>query len=139
MISLIIGNKGSGKTKRLISLVDEAMEKTNGCVVCIEKEPLLTYQVNYRVRLIDTDHFGINGYDQFFGFICGVCAGNHDITDILVDATLKNGGKDYEQLASFLEKVNAVTKESDTKITFTVSADKADLPQRIFDFCQVID
>ena len=136
MISLIIGNKGSGKTKRLISLVDEAMERSDGCVVCIEKEPLLTYQINYRVRLIDTDHFGIGGYDQFFGFICGVCAGNHDITDILVDATLKIGGKDYEQLASFLEKVNKFCAESGTKITFTISADKEELPERIFEFCK---
>ena len=135
MISLIIGNKGSGKTKRLIELANEAMERSNGNVVCIEKSPLLTYQLSHRVRLIDTDHYGISGYEQFFGFICGVCAGNHDITDILIDATLKIGGKDYEALASFLGKVNKFCADSDKNITFTISADKEELPEGIFEFC----
>ena len=53
MVKLIIGNKGSGKTKRLIDLVNAAVERSNGNVVCIEKERLLTYDVNYRVRLVD--------------------------------------------------------------------------------------
>ena len=59
MIYLILGNKGSGKTKRLIDLVNAAVEKSNGNVVCIEKERLLTYNVNYRARLVETDHYGI--------------------------------------------------------------------------------
>ena len=94
MVKLIIGNKGSGKTKRLIELVNGAVEKSNGNVVCIEKERLLTYDVNYRARLIETDHYKVSGYDAFYGFLCGVIAGDHDITDILVDATLKIGGRD---------------------------------------------
>lgn len=71
MIYLILGNKGSGKTKRLIDLVNAAVEKSNGNVVCIEKERLLTYNVNYRARLVETDHYGISGYDAFYGFLSG--------------------------------------------------------------------
>ena len=138
MISLILGHKGSGKTKHLIELVNDAMEKSDGCVVCVEKEPLLTYDVNYRVRLIDSDHFGIHGYDQFFGFLCGVCAGNHDITDILIDATLRIGGRNYEELADFLSDVDKFCAQSGKKVTFTVSADREELPARIFDFCEII-
>ena len=138
MVKLIIGNKGSGKTKRLIELVNGAVEKSNGNVVCVEKERLLTYDVNYRARLIETDHYKVSGYDAFYGFLCGVIAGDHDITDILVDATLKIGGKDYEALANFLEKVAELSKLSEQDITFTVSCDEADLPERIFTFCEKI-
>lgn len=138
MVKLIIGNKGSGKTKRLIELVNGAVEKSNGNVVCIEKERLLTYDVNYRARLIETDHYKVSGYDAFYGFLCGVIAGDHDITDILVDATLKIGGRDYEALASFLEKVAELSKLSEQDITFTVSCDESDLPERIFTFCEKI-
>ena len=138
MVKLIIGNKGSGKTKRLIELVYGAVEKSNGNVVCIEKERLLTYDVNYRARLIETDHYKVSGYDAFYGFLCGVIAGDHDITDILVDATLKIGGRDYEALASFLEKVAELSKLSEQDITFTVSCDESDLPERIFTFCEKI-
>ncbi|MBQ3046033.1 MAG: hypothetical protein IJO03_07680 [Clostridia bacterium] len=138
MVKLIIGNKGSGKTKRLIDLVNGAVEKSNGNVVCIEKERLLTYDVNYRARLIETDHYKVSGYDAFYGFLCGVIAGDHDITDILVDATLKIGGRDYEALAAFLEKVSDLSKLSEQDITFTVSCDECDLPERIFTFCEKI-
>ncbi len=138
MVKLIIGNKGSGKTKRLIDLVNGAVEKSNGNVVCIEKERLLTYDVNYRARLIETDHYKVAGYDAFYGFLCGVIAGDHDITDILVDATLKIGGRDYDALADFLEKVSALSKLSEQDITFTVSCDEEDLPEKIFTFCEKI-
>ena len=138
MIYLIIGNKGSGKTKRLIELVNGAVEKSNGNVVCIEKERLLTYNVNYRARLVETDHYGVSGYDAFYGFLAGIVAGDHDITDILVDATLKIGGRDYEALTNFLEKVADLSKTAEQDITFTVSCDECDLPERIFTFCEKI-
>ena len=138
MVNLIIGNKGSGKTKRLIELVNGAVEKSNGNVVCIEKERLLTYDVNYRARLVETDHYKVSGYDAFYGFLSGILAGDHDITDVLVDATLKIGGKDYEALANFLEKVAGLSEITEHDITFTISCDESDLPARIFDFCKKI-
>lgn len=138
MVKLIIGNKGSGKTKRLIELVNSAVEKSNGNVVCVEKERLLTYDVNYRARLVETDYYNISGYEAFYGFLAGIVAGNHDITDILVDATLKIGGKDYEALANFLEKVAELSKNAEQDITFTISCDECELPERIFTFCEKI-
>ena len=87
MVSLIIGNKGSGKTKKLISLINEAVDKSNGTVVCIEKSPLLTYEVTHKARLIETERYGVEGVDAFYGMICGIIAQDHDITEIFVDAT----------------------------------------------------
>lgn len=138
MVNLIIGNKGSGKTKRLISLVNSAVEKSNGNVVCIEKERLLTYDINYRARLVETDHYNVSGYDAFYGFLSGIVAGDHDITDVLVDATLKIGGRNLDELLAFLKKVSDLSKISDQDFTFTVSADESELPGEIFDFCEKI-
>lgn len=138
MVYLILGKKGSGKTKKLIELVNSAVEKSNGNVVCIEKERLLTYDVNYRARLVETDHYKVSGYDAFYGFISGILAGDHDITDVLVDATLRIGGRDYEELAAFLEKVSELSKIAEQDITFTVSADAEELPEKIFTYCEKI-
>ena len=138
MIYLILGHKGSGKTKKLIELVNGAVEKSNGNVVCVEKERLLTYDVNYRARLVETDHFGVSGYDAFYGFLSGIVAGDNDITDILIDATLRIGGRDYNDLADFLEKVANLSKISEKNFTFTVSADAEELPEKIFTFCEKI-
>lgn len=138
MVNLIIGNKGSGKTKRLIDLVNSAVEKSNGNVVCIEKERLLTYNVNYRARLVETDHYNVSGYEAFYGFLSGIVAGDHDITDVLVDATLKIGGKDFAALAAFLKKVSELSNIAEQDFTFTISADESDLPEEIFTFCKKI-
>ena len=142
MVSLILGKKGSGKTKRLIEKVNEAIEKSNGNVVCVEKQPKLTYDVNYRARLIDTDHYCVSGYDAFYGFLCGICAGDHDITDIFVDATYRiaeDTDRTGEALAAFLAKVNELSKISDTKFTFTISSDLEELPESIFAFCEKLN
>jgi len=138
MVYLIIGNKGSGKTKRLIDLVNEALERSNGNVVCVEKERLLTYAVNYRARLVETDNYNVSGYDAFYGFLSGIIAGDHDITDILVDATLKIGGRNYDELAAFLKKVSELSSTAEQDFTFTISADESDLPASIFEYCEKI-
>lgn len=138
MITLILGRKGSGKTKLLIEKVNEAIEASNGNVVCIEKQPKLTYDVNYRARLVDTDHYGVSGFEAFYGFLCGVCAGDHDITDILIDATLRIGSRDFDELCAFLKKVDALSKNhvAEKNFIFTISADKEELPEEIFTFCK---
>lgn len=138
MISIILGHKGAGKTKHLISCVNEAIENSKGNVVCVEKETKLTYDVNYRARLIATDDYEVKGYAAFYGFLAGVCAGNHDITDVLVDATLRIGGRDYNELASFLEKIYELSSVNEKDFVFTISADKEELPESIFNFCKVL-
>lgn len=71
MVSLITGRKGSGKTKRLIEQVNKAVEASSGNVVCVEKEGL-TYDINYRARLIETDFAKVSGYKAFYGFLSGI-------------------------------------------------------------------
>lgn len=131
MITLIIGNKGSGKTKRLIQLANEAVEKSNGNVVVIEKGAKLTYDVSHKARLIDIEQYNISGFDAFYGFLSGVCAGNYDVTDIFVDSTLKITGRDFEALADFVAKANELASHAEVKIVMLISADASELPARI--------
>lgn len=132
MLKLIIGKKGSGKTKKLIEEATAAADVSNGNVVCVEKGNTLTYNITHRVRLVDTDHYEISGFDAFYGFLSGICAGNYDVTHIFVDAILRICGRDFDELAKFFERVNALSKESSTEFTFTVSADEGELPESIF-------
>lgn len=131
MVSLLIGTKGTGKTKKLISLANEAVAKTSGNVVVVEKGAKLTYDVTHKARLIDTDQYKVEGYDMLFGFISGICAGNYDVTDIFVDSTFKICGKDMEKLSEFVDKLSALAENADTKITLLISADENEIPQGI--------
>ncbi len=134
MISMIIGHKGSGKTKKLIENINARVEESHGNVVCIEKGQILTYDLTYRVRLVDSDRFCIGSYDELYGFISGICAGNYDVTDIFVDGTLKIGGQDKDALLSFLERLSKLADMAKTKIMLTISCDEEELPEGIHQF-----
>ena len=137
MISLIIGNKGTGKTKRLIDMTNSAADNSRGNVVCVEKGQKLTYDLSHSVRLVDTEIYGINGYGELYGFLSGICAGNFDVTDIFVDATLKIGGRDYDELIAFLDRISVLAEESNTRFVFTISCDMQDLPEGIHHFATI--
>lgn len=137
MIKLIIGKKGSGKTKLLIDKVNSAAQSTNGVVVCIEQGMKLTFELDHKVRLIDAEEYNIVGYDAFFGFVNGVLAANYDIKEIFVDGILRignrDGSKDYEGLGAMLEKLYKQIP-NDVTVFFTVSADQNDLPDSVLKF-----
>ncbi len=137
MITLLTGTKGSGKTKKLIALIDEALKASQGHVVCVEQKEALRYEIKPSVRLVSANAYDIKGFDAFYGLLAGLCAGDHDITDVLIDATLRIGSRDYEELADFLVKVNALAADSDVKFTFTVSTETENIPARVLDFCEL--
>ncbi len=134
MVKLIIGKKGSGKTKKLIDAVNTAKEQSAGNVVCVEKGPALTYDIHNSVRLINSETYGIAGYDMFYGLLSGICASNFDVTHVFVDATLRIGTRDYGELTEFIKKVKKLGEETETEFLFTVSCDEADLPAEIFEY-----
>ena len=134
MIKLIVGKKGTGKTKILINMVEEAQKATNGNVVCVEKVPKLTYDIPSSVRLMETSKDNIEGYDEFYGYITGILSGNFDITDLFIDSTLRIGGRDYAELGNFLEKLNNTLADREVNVVFTVSADKEELPESVTKF-----
>lgn len=138
MISLIIGNKGTGKTKHLIDEVNKALSESNGHVVCVEKMMKLTYEIKPQVRLINSDEFLISGFDMYYGFLAGLCSRDSDITDILCDGTLRIGGRNPEDLEKFLGKVEELSKITGVKFTFTISEDESEVPASVFEYCKKI-
>jgi hypothetical protein len=131
MINLIIGQKGTGKTKRLVEYANEAAKKSTGNVVVIVKGNHLNYEISHDARLVNIDSYGIQGAEALGGFLCGICAGNYDVTDIFVDSTLRIIGQDIQALSRFIEKMNKLSALADTKITMLVSADPSVLPDDV--------
>lgn len=134
MITLILGKKGTGKTKKLMSLCNEAVAQSKGNVVFIEKDNTLTYDVSHQVRLVSAADYAISCFGCLYGFVAGMCAGNYDITDIFIDSTLKIGGDDMEKLAEFVEKISKL----DVNMVLSVSADKSEVPARLAEIAQEI-
>lgn len=130
MIRLVVGSKGSGKTKTIIEMMNASAERSDGHIVCIEKGMKSTYNIKSSVRIIDIDDYNVRGYDQYFGFFMGVLAGDYDIVEVYLDGILKVGNGDLEGLGELLAKFEDVAPEY-VNITVTVSCDEAELPESV--------
>ena len=125
MIRIIMGLKGSGKTKKLIDAIHETLNTANGDVVCIEYGKKLTYDVNYKVRLVDSQEYGISNPDLLKGFLSGLHAGNFDITHVFIDNLYKTIGTDRAAGEEFILWCAEFAKANNMEITVTVSDDPA--------------
>ena len=125
MIHVIMGLKGSGKTKKLLDSVHEAVANASGDVVCIEYGKKLTYDVNYRVRLVDSKEYGISNPCMLKGFLSGLHAGNFDITHVYIDNLYKTIGSDRAAGEAFILWCADFAKANNMEITLTVSDDPA--------------
>ena len=124
MVRLIMGVKGSGKTKQLIELINNAAKDEPGNVVCIEANRNMTYDIHYHIRLIDAQEYKLNSYDLFRGFISGLCAGNYDITHVFIDNLCKTVGHDVDGATEeFLNWLDAFGEKNNVKFTATISAE----------------
>ena len=124
MVRLIMGGKGSGKTKQLIEMVNAASKEEAGCVVCIEASRNMTYNIQNQVRLIDAEEYKLNSYDVFRGFISGLYSGNYDISNVFVDNLCKTVGRDVDgETEAFLNWLDAFGEKNNIKFTVTISAD----------------
>ena len=132
MVKLIMGLKGSGKTKKLVDLVRAAVEMGNGDVVVIEKERKLTYDIPYQARLIDAGSYDIGSYEFLKGAICGIHSGNYDITHIFIDNFFKLiNDKSPESFSAFLEWLDAFSKKESIEFVISVSAEAKDMPESV--------
>ena len=124
MVRLIMGVKGSGKTKQLIELMNNAAKDEPGNVVCIEANRSMTYDIHYHIRLIDAQEYKLNNYDLFRGFISGLYAGNYDISQVFIDNLCKTIGQDVDKdTENFLNWLDAFGEKNNIKFTVTISAD----------------
>lgn len=121
MLKLIIGVKGTGKTKNLINLVNTAAENSHGDVVCIEKGTKLRFDVKYTARLIDVNEYFVDDAQSLYGFIAGILASNHDVTDLFVDSALKICNNDVVAFDKFVEEVAALSDKINLNVTITSS------------------
>ena len=121
MIHVIMGLKGSGKTKKLIESINEAVKQASGDVVCIEYGKKLTYDVNYRVRLVDSEEYAISNSDMLKGFLSGLHAGNFDITNVYIDNLYKTIGADRANGEEFVKWCAAFAATNNMNITITIS------------------
>ena len=125
MIHVIMGLKGSGKNKKLIDGINTAVAQASGDVVCIEYGKKLTYDVTYKVRLVDSQEYGIKSVEMLKGFLSGMHAGNFDITHVFIDNLYKTIGADLSAAEDFVAWAAKFAADNSMEITVALSEDPA--------------
>ncbi len=135
MLKLLIGKKGTGKTKVLIDSVNVAANEANGNVVFISNDTGRNmYDIKSKVRMADTSEFEIDSWKEFLGFICGIISSNFDITNIYVDGVLKIVKDTLDGFEEFLKDVDAVSKKFNIDVMISVSMDVNDAPDYLKEY-----
>ena len=124
MIRVIMGKKGSGKTKQMIEMINSAVETEHGNVVCIEKGSKLTLDISHKIRLVEASEYDIADYTALKGFVSGLYAGNYDISHVFIDNLCKTVGTDVNsETDGFMNWLDAFGEKNGIKFTVTISAD----------------
>ena len=128
MVNLLIGQKGSGKTQKMIDLANEKVKDCNGNVVFIKKTHRDTASVSFDIRTICLDDIpAISNTDAYIGFLYGMSSANHDIECVFIDALLKHADLTMEALPDFIAKLNQISSECDITFYVSVSGEAADV------------
>ena len=128
MVKLLIGHKGSGKTKRMIEMANSSLNTVNGSVVYINKNARLMFDLKYRIRVICMDDFPeIDNVDKYIGFIYGMISQDHDLELIFIDSILKYSSIKPENMEEFLEKISAISDKYEIEFIVSVSANRDEL------------
>ena len=134
MIQLIYGPKGSGKTKRLISMANAELDQTSGNVVFIDDDKRYMYDVKPQVRFVNVKEYAIDSEDKLFGFICGLMAGNFDIDAFYLDAFMHITKAGVEELEEFVKKIQQLPVADGMKFVINVSAVPEQAPEYLKQF-----
>ncbi|MDR0425075.1 MAG: ATP-binding protein [Clostridiales Family XIII bacterium] len=135
MVKLIVGQKGTGKTKRMIALANERIGKSDGSVVFINKNHRLMYDLKYMIRVVCMeDYEEITNSDEYIGFIFGIISSDHDIEAIFIDSILKHADVSTEDIPEFLDRLSQMGEKYEIEFIVSLSAQPGELGEAISRF-----
>lgn len=122
MIKILMGEKGTGKTKAFIDMVNQSIHEEKGNVVCVMKGDRHLFDLKSAIRLADTTDFEVEAYNTLYSFIGGLISRDYDTTHIFIDSITKIAGEDFDELDAFLIKLENLSNKYNVNFTITVSA-----------------
>ena len=130
MIEIICGEKGKGKTKELLTKVNNTVTTASGNVVYLDKSQKHMYELNNKVRLINVMDYPVSNCDEFLGFICGIISQDNDLEEMYLDSFLTIASIDTEaDILRAIEKLDVISEKYKVRFVLSVYKDKDKLPE----------
>ena len=140
MVKLLVGHKGSGKTKMMVDMANSSLDKVNGSVVFINKNHRLMYDLKYRIRVICMeDYVHVTNSDEYIGFLYGIISADHDIETIFIDSILKHADFKLSNLPEFIDRLKDISKNYGMDFVVSLSAEKDEMIGVNFEGCEILN
>ena len=128
MVKLLIGHKGTGKTKQMIDLANDQIQDSKGSVIFINKNSRLMYDLKYRIRVVCMEEYEhVTNSDEYIGFLYGIISSDHDIETIYIDSILKHADFSLGDLPEFLTRLQDISKNYGMDFVVSLSAEKEEM------------
>ena len=131
MVQLIVGKRGSGKTRQLLDKANNAIKEANGSVDYLDKSAQHMYELNNRIRLINVNEFPVDSEAAFVGFISGIISQDHDLEYMFLDSFLKLAGLDGKDISDCIKTLEALSEKYKVTFVLSVSMDADELPESV--------
>ena len=140
MVKLLVGHKGSGKTKQMIDIANQSVESSRGSIIFINKDQRLMYDLKYRIRVICMEDFEhVTNSDEYIGFLYGIISSDHDIETIFIDSILKHADFKMSDLPEFIDRLKDISKNYGMDFVVSVSAEKEEMVGVDFEGCEILN
>lgn len=131
MVHLVCGHNGTGKTRRMIDMANKTMDSIQGKMVFLEANNRHIFDLDYRIRYINTKEYGLVNDDQFQGFVCGLIATDYDVEEVYIDGLYKIAQAGKDKLQTVIERLEFLSQKFDVKFILSVNYDIEDLPEEL--------
>lgn len=140
MVKLLVGHKGTGKTKQMIDLANDKVEAAKGSVIFINKNHRLTYDLNHKMRVICMeDYEDLTNIDEYIGFVYGIISSDYDIETMYIDSILKNADVALGDMPEFIDRIKGIAAKYEIEFVVSLSAEKEELIGVDFEGCEIIN
>ncbi len=140
MVKLVMGHKGSGKTKQMITLANDSIETSKGSIIFINKNHRLMYDLKYKIRVICMEDFEhVTNSDEYIGFLYGIISLDHDIETIYIDSILKHAHFSLGDLPEFVDRLKDMSKNYGMDFVVSLSAEKEEMIGVDFTGCEILN
>ncbi|MBU3090777.1 hypothetical protein KPL35_01555 [Clostridium sp. CF011] len=129
MIHVFCGKKGSGKTKALIKLANQSVDKVKGNIVYIDDDTKATLQLSTKMRLVAINEFNLKSHDDFYGFLCGMLSRDYDIDTIFVDGVFNIIDDKLEHTAQLFSKMDILANKYNLEFYVNIGCECLNPPQ----------
>ena len=132
MVKILAGEKGEGKTKRMIDMANAAGKEAKGNIVFVDDDNSHMYDLHYSVRFVETPKFIMEDPQVFRGFVCGILSQNIDIETIYIDGLnhIMDRISDAD-FTAFIQELDKTSKEAEMDMVMIISRKTDALPAEV--------